>query len=73
MIRIRRIVLVSILAMMLIGDMIAMGCSEGLGAVRGPEVGNLYLCYRAFRQEALSDYPAKEVCQHHEVMMNSGM
>ncbi len=41
MIIIRRIVLVSILAMMLIGSMIAMGCSVGLDAVRGPEIGNL--------------------------------
>ncbi len=39
--RIRRIVSVSILAMMLIGSMIAMGCSVGRDAVRGPEIGNL--------------------------------
>ena len=40
-ITIRRILLVSILAMILIGSMITTGCSEDLGAVRGPEIGNL--------------------------------
>jgi len=38
---IRRMLLVSILAMILIGSLITTGCSEDLSAVRGPEIGNL--------------------------------
>ena len=41
MIIIRRIILVLILAMVLIGSVITTGCSEDIGAVRGPEIGNL--------------------------------
>ena len=41
MIIFRRILLVSILAMILIGSMTTTGCSEDLGAVRGAEIGNL--------------------------------
>jgi len=38
---IRRIVLVSILATILIGSVITTACSEDLGTVRGPEIGNM--------------------------------
>ena len=41
MIRIRRIVLVSILAMTLIGSTITSGCSVGSDPARGPDIGKL--------------------------------
>jgi len=39
--RVRRIILTLILAMMLVGSTIALGCSVGQNPARDPEIGNL--------------------------------
>jgi peroxiredoxin len=63
--KIRKILLVSILAMILIGSMINTGCSEDLGTARGPEIGNLapdFQLNNLDRQPvSLSDFHGKPV------------
>ena len=65
MIIIRRVLLESILATILIGSVITTGCSEDLGAVRGPEIGNLAPDFQLNNLDgqlvSLSDFRGKPV------------
>jgi len=64
-ITIRKIILVSILAMILIWSMITIGCSADLGAVRGSEIGNLAPDFQLNNLDgqpvSLSDFRGKPV------------
>ena len=63
--RVRRIILVSILAMTLVGSMITLGCSVGRDTVRGSEIGNLAPDFQLDNLDgqsvSLSDFQGKPV------------
>ncbi len=63
--RVRRIALVPILAAILVGSMIVLGCSIGQSPARGPEIGNLAPDFQLDNLDgqpvALSDFRGKPV------------